>query len=366
MIISTQYNSNKFVNGYLLVLFLFLSSRFFVAGYNEINPVSLLTAKASDYSPFLVVIFPCVYLYFNKLKDNQKKFKRKELKHFLIPLSLGFTNIFTSQSSVSLSYIFHVTFSLIALYYVYLSYIVLKKEIWVTDFKIGVIEKQNVLLKNWTILIFIICLLAVLRLLICLVIDLFVGYQSYGGHYLWITAIFSCILFFKILLTPEILYGYHLLQDKIKEKRKAEFVFGEFWIDVKNINITNIQDLRLKEKIDEQISVYIQDIEITAFEENWFRNPSVSLGDFAAKLGLPKSHLTYVFKYHSKISFIDFKKRLRIYDSVRLIENEFLKSNTLESLAKEVGFASYNPFFTSFKEIVGVVPQDFTRQNKQV
>ena len=81
--------------------------------------------------------------------------------------------------------------------------------------------------------------------------------------------------------------------------------------------------------------------------------------DFAAKLNIPKSHLSYLFKYHSKISFSDYKKIARIEDTLHLIQADYLKTNTFDSLAKEVGFSSYNPFFTSFKDIVGKPPQEY-------
>jgi AraC-like DNA-binding protein len=37
-----------------------------------------------------------------------------------------------------------------------------------------------------------------------------------------------------------------------------------------------------------------------------------------------------------------------------------LSINTLESLAIEVGFSSYNPFFTAFKKLVGMSPNDYS------
>jgi hypothetical protein len=40
---------------------------------------------------------------------------------------------------------------------------------------------------------------------------------------------------------------------------------------------------------------------------------------------------------------------IRIHDATKLLETGFLKSNTMETLAKEVGFSSYKPFFNSFK-----------------
>ncbi|GIZ09079.1 hypothetical protein FUMI01_18060 [Flavobacterium sp. UMI-01] len=365
-IVATQYRTNRIANVYLLLLFLILSIRFFIAGLNELSILYAVKAEFLFYSPFLVAVFPCVYLYFKKLTSNQKKFEFGDFKHFVLPILMGFTHLLIINKSVYLSYFFHFFFILMALFYVYLSYLELKNGVWTLGNKFNIVEKQKKLLKNWTLLIFIICVLSVIRLFVCLLLDLFSDSQSYGSNYLWITAIFSCVLFFKVLITPEILFGYHLLEDKINERRKSDFVFGDFWIYKNDIQITNIQDLKLSDKVNEHLSAYISEIENLAFQQKWFRNSSVSIGDLASKMGVPKSHLTYLFKYHSKMTFIDFKKTVRIYDSIHLIEVDYLKSNTLDSLAREVGFSSYNPFFTSFKEILGMVPQDYNKQIKQV
>ena len=82
----------------------------------------------------------------------------------------------------------------------------------------------------------------------------------------------------------------------------------------------------------------------------------------SAKLEIPKSHLNFIFKYHSKVSFTEFKKIIRVYDSIELIDAHYLKANTLDSLASKVGFSSYNPFFTSFKEVTGITPQAYNKQ----
>jgi AraC-like DNA-binding protein len=41
------------------------------------------------------------------------------------------------------------------------------------------------------------------------------------------------------------------------------------------------------------------------------------------------------------------------------MEEDYLKSNTMESLANDVGFSSYSPFFKSFKTITGLSPQEY-------
>lgn len=75
--------------------------------------------------------------------------------------------------------------------------------------------------------------------------------------------------------------------------------------------------------------------------------------------GLPKYYLEFIFKYYCKVTFSDYKKIVRIYDAVKLINEGYLASNTLDSLSKKVGFASYNPFLINFKEILGISPFDY-------
>ena len=81
--------------------------------------------------------------------------------------------------------------------------------------------------------------------------------------------------------------------------------------------------------------------------------------DLALVLNIPSSHLKFIFKYHSKLSFSDFKKISRIQNSIKLINNNYLVVNTLESLSRKVGFSSYNPFFSCFKDVVGKSPHEY-------
>jgi AraC-like DNA-binding protein len=55
---------------------------------------------------------------------------------------------------------------------------------------------------------------------------------------------------------------------------------------------------------------------------------------------------------------------VRIIDAVNLIETNYLNVNTLDSLARKVGFSSYNTFFTSFKEITGNTPRAISEEIK--
>ena len=102
---------------------------------------------------------------------------------------------------------------------------------------------------------------------------------------------------------------------------------------------------------------YIELIEKKRFCNETFNANTFTISDFARNLNIPSSHVTYLFKYHSKISFSDFKKSIRILQAIDHIKSGYLNKNTIEALAKKVGFSTYTSFFTSFKEITGKSPR---------
>jgi len=152
----------------------------------------------------------------------------------------------------------------------------------------------------------------------------------------------------------------------IEEKMKNNIILDKIWIKKSLQKITNIKDLKLTEKINPCLDSYIHRIEEISFYGKYFRNSEKSIEDLAKELNIPASHIFYLFKYHSKESFTDFKKIVRIEDAVELCSSGFLQKNTLDALATEVGFTSYSSFFTSFKSILGVSPQEYFENLKML
>jgi AraC-like DNA-binding protein len=164
-------------------------------------------------------------------------------------------------------------------------------------------------------------------------------------------------VFIKILITPEILYGWNFFTQTVIEDKIANLLTSEIWnIDLKP-NVTILQDKIVMKKIESSIKEYIIKIDLISADFDMFKNPEFSLSDISEKLVIPVSHLNYIFKYHCSLSFSNFKKLIRIQYSLKLIESNYLKTNTLDTLAKEAGFASYNPFYTSFKDVTGKSPK---------
>lgn len=148
---------------------------------------------------------------------------------------------------------------------------------------------------------------------------------------------------------------------KIEAYRKAVVVLNSVWIMDTILEVTNQKDLKIAGSVASNLNNYIHQIESLSFHTNIFRTPALTLEDFAKKIHIPIVHLLYVFKYHCAITFVEYKKMIRIQDAIKMLETDFLKNSTMESLALEVGFSSYKPFFNSFKSITGMSPQQYIR-----
>lgn len=365
-LIAIWYKSNRIINIYLLVVFLLLSIKFLIHGLIDLKIFTFINHDNISYFPFFSIGIPSLYLYFKNLVNDTKTFNKNELKHFIFPVLLGFCTLFLDQFyilSFYSSFILYSIFIIFHSFYIFLSFQFLKKNIWQRKAELFNADQQNNLLIKWTTFLFIFSCLISLRLFVSLSLGVMNHRYTYGQNYQWISAILLDLIYIKILSSPQILYGYNALYKKIKKHRDSNFILRDLWIITPTEPITNSQDLILQEKIETYITTYLQNIETLVLRYEILRNPLVSLTDIANKLEIPKSHITFVFKYHSKVSFTEFKKIIRIYDALHLIEENYLKSNTLESLATKVGFSSYNPFFITFKDITGTTPQIYYKEH---
>ena len=361
-IVFIQHKSNRTINLYLILLFCLISIRFLLETifyfYKNLIP-------NFSYFPFFIIIIPLFHLYIKNIIANTKQYRLKELWHFVFPLVLSFGNLLNNYYYFLGKYsvvILNIIFVVYAIVYLVFGFLLLKKNVWNRNSKIQVIDVQNNLLRKWTLFLFILYIAISLRLILTLFFDLINSSFSAGKNQLWIAGILWSIIFIKILITPEILFGYNALYKKINEQKKSEFSLNDIWNLNEKTEIKNLQDNLLKNKIYPDLTKYLKDIEYLTLIEKWFRKPKTSATEMAKKLDVPKSHLKFIFKYHSKVSLTEFKKIIKTLDALQLIESGYLKINTLEALALKVGFSSYNPFFTSFKEITGTTPQAYNKQ----
>jgi AraC-like DNA-binding protein len=237
--------------------------------------------------------------------------------------------------------------------------LLLYKNVWNRKTEIKVVQKQNNVMKNWTIFLFV-CLILILT--INLVKSIVLKDPIFSYKYLWIPSLVWMCVFIKLILTPEILYGYNFLNKTIKTEDKKLLIKNVWNIEGNAIPIIIGREKILAPKIKLLLIEYLHQIEELSFHSQAFRNPDYGLNDIANALNIPVSHINFIFKYHCIESFSDFKKIVRIHDAIQLLENGYLYNHKVETLATHVGFASYNTFIIAFKSITGVTTQEYLKR----
>lgn len=355
---------NKILNSFLLFIIFISSTLLIIAGISEMNNNIYLKTLYIKISSYITLFIPSFYLYFKYLIRNQKHFIFKDLIHIIFLLFSIIEREFLILDRIvgfKLNYHFSQFLAIYAVVYIVMIFLMLKKNVWNKKATLSYAKNQNNLIKKWSILLFIALVAFVLRFYVIYFYEYLFSKPTltdYSLKYLWVTALVWIILFLIILSNPEILYGYTYLKPE-STKTNSDLKNNNYWNIKSKVKIKNNQDLLLKEKISFNIENYIIKLNDVLYKNSYFINPEFSIKDLALALNIPISHLKFVFKYHSELSFSDYKKVSRIQNSLELINNNYLVTNTLDSLSRKVGFSSYNPFFSCFKDVVGKSPHEY-------
>jgi AraC-like DNA-binding protein len=351
------------INKYLIFITANTSIRFLFhwisESYPELNIKEIITIIDVSF----IMVIPCYYLYFQNI-IYEKKFELSNLFHLVVPVVLGgvfISNRYAPSSRVELY--FKLFFALAILFYIFYAvagFVMLYKHVWHRKSEIKVIQKQNEQIKNWSLfLYFSFVLIFIIRLVNGLISN---KIGNLGNNNLWMPALVWIAIFVKIIWSPEVLFGYDILNKTINAAAD-KMVLNSIWrLEGASLPISSQKDKKLEEKMKALLTGYLHQIEELSFYTNTFRNPDLSIEDIAVALKIPSSHINYIIKYHCNESFSDYKKIVRINDATKLLENGYLNNHTIESLASKVGFSSYSTFITAFKNMTGVTVQEYVKR----
>jgi AraC-like DNA-binding protein len=281
-----------------------------------------------------------------------------EIIHFIFPILLIQENRFgliQTWTHSDLTFFIKALIISLNMYYFSLSFLLINRNIWKKSETMLLESKQDKLIKKWTIVVFSAFTLMQIRLISVLLFKYNSEYIT-DNSFIWINSIIMFVVFIMIITSPEVLNGYI---SQISRERELTSSVVSNW-RLKSIQqISNAQDFQLSLKINTELDAYFQQIDQSIKQDHFFRQSGLSINDLALKLKMPKSHLSFIFKYHSTISFSDFKKLNRIQDAIALINEGYLKTTTFDSLSKMVGFSTYNTFYIAFKEVTNKAPQEY-------
>ena len=124
-LILKNYKLNRAMNIYIILIIITVSIRYFLLGLAYFALDESFTSLCARYSNFALIIIPLFYLYFEKLSESNKAFEKKELLHFIFPVSfcifmlnLDFFNI----NNEGVAYVLSTVFFLYIVFYTFRCY----------------------------------------------------------------------------------------------------------------------------------------------------------------------------------------------------------------------------------------------------
>ena len=359
-IIIFSQKSNRYVNIYLALILFIVSMKSIHGGFFKNDKLVVLGVDFNWLKILPIITLPFSYLYFESLFKDRNQIKKKVYLHFLLPIILMVFSAFQNKFKLLAPALFYSIFSSL-LISITLFYIIKNSFLFFEFFKNknAISEKCFNQLNKWVsfiFIIFIIFIIGSIRLIFSLYFDLERGQKGYANIFNGFKNSVLLLLCVKLLISPEILFGYPKLKEKLSGFDKDLKFNDEIWI-LKEVVTSNLQDAKLSQLVNIKIASYLNEVEKFIINETPFRTPKYSVNNLAKNLSIPSSHLVYIFKYHCKMSFTEYKNHYRIKDAIKLINEGFLNSKTFEGLAEKVGYVSYNPFFTSFKKQTNYSPK---------
>ena len=155
------------------------------------------------------------------------------------------------------------------------------------------------------------------------------------------------------LLNRKLVYGSYYF-----EKKESIATIKNHWSFVR-IGKLDDKDHKVHQEIkDEALNIINKVIDL---ETKYIRNEIMfdSIESVSQFLIIKTNHIEFIFKYYNTLSFSKFLLKIKMVKASYLIESGYLKENTVENLANELGYNSRSAFFTKFKAINGYSPSQY-------
>ncbi len=92
-----------------------------------------------------------------------------------------------------------------------------------------------------------------------------------------------------------------------------------------------------------------------------FKDPDLSLQEIADMLEVSTGYLSRIFKQYTGLSFTDYLKKIRITESIKLMNSSSLK---IYEVAQQVGYSSQHYFCYAFKKVLGISPSEYRQKGQ--
>lgn len=320
--------------------------------------------------PFnLLFMWNLVFLmqYIRSMLGLKKELIKSFLIPFLIPLFLFLINIIFLSDDTYKVLARGLNFPIIAIFILYyllnISRLVYKF-FWTKPLKH--LKFENIkFVKLWIIELLVFSFIAAFALIGMFLYELITQKDFVYATFPYVKSVIHLIMLIQVFLHPEILYGPQRVPLPVLDADQPHAIKLVFnWLSSPK-EIKNKLDLELSEKFNSRINEIIRKLESKAATQLIVRLPEINSSTLAEKLNIPRTYLHYFFKYHSDITFVNYRSKIRVFHAITKMEEDFLSKNTMDALAKECGFSSYNPFYAAFKMEMGAGPSEILAEIKK-
>ena len=131
-----------------------------------------------------------------------------------------------------------------------------------------------------------------------------------------------------------------------------------FWSS-KRLKKIQLSDQALYDKLD--VTSLIDKIINLESKYEFIKDNELNKRYISKTLKVPEYQVKLLFSYHNFLSSTEYKNAIKINQSVRLLNNGYLDSLTVDSLSQKVGFKSRITFYNNFRKFIGVSVSDYVK-----
>ncbi len=337
---------NRKTNGYLITILVVVGLQRFLYAIEALG-LTNITYSPLKIKPLLAFyIVPVYYLFFRRLIDGKRDFK-KEVLHFIFPSLLILFSIINTDYAIN--HLFYLGYSV--LYFVFIL-VSIKK--FIHRKNPSIIDKTSYQsIKSWLFIMTIMTLLLIIYSN-CLAFQDLTYQMNLDDFYRYSSLVwFSLVLY--MFKNPVIIFGEHALLKNIHLNAPQDF---ETW-SRKPLKLVNDKDRKVYNTILNRVESIILEIQTLQKSPDLLSQTSLTTETLAKELKIPKRHIDFIFKYYCHYSINDFSNLVKVNYALSLIKGGYLDKFTVDSLGKKCLFNSRFTFSKNFKKFVGVSVSDF-------
>ena len=370
LIVLRNIKRNPYLNIFILLIFTLNLIRI---PFSLTYELGWQTAFREIPKPFNILFLSNVVFFHYYIRSLVLKEKRS-LKYFwlslLIPLFLFLVNLlFSSKQGYELilkGFNFPIATGFIV-YFFFKSVYIVYGALWGSSRKVLRFANYK-LIRVWVLILLTMYAFASLRVMGIFVLDLVNKQDQVPVSYPYFSSLLYLGMLIILFMYPEILYG--LRRENIalplnNASSSSNGLLPSFNWCMEPKPIHNKLDLSLALKFNERMDEITRKLESKMAIQAIVKDPGINSILLAEKLDIPRTYMHFLFKYHADFTFVAYRSKIRVFYAISKMKEDFLSKNTMDALARECGFSSYNPFYAAFKAEMGVGPSDVLAQLKQ-